>query len=134
MILSPLAAVTNDTAFSIDQHTSDVNFPIKLTFSKAADISQPSDSVIFVDAAKLQFPLLLRKWNEGDVFQPAGMNGQSKKVAKFFKDEKRSLIEKENAWLLCSENQIVWIVGQRQDERFRATNDTKEILQITIQK
>jgi len=47
------------------------------------------------------------------------MNGKTKKVSKFFKDEKLSLIDKETSWILCSNNQIVWIVGIRQDERFK---------------
>jgi tRNA(Ile)-lysidine synthase len=81
---------------------------------------------------KLQFPLVLRRWQEGDSFQPFGMKGKSKKVSKFFKDEKLSLIEKEKSWLLCSNNQIVWIVGMRQDERFKIDDTTKEILKITV--
>ena len=61
------------------------------------------------------------------------MEGKSKKVSKFFKDEKLSLIEKENAWLLCTDNQIIWIVGQRQDERFKIKNTTKTTLKIQLE-
>jgi tRNA(Ile)-lysidine synthase len=74
-----------------------------------------------------------RHWNEGDVFYPFGMEGKSKKVSKFFKDEKLSLIDKENTWLLCSKNEIVWIVGIRQDNRFRIENDTQNILKIELE-
>ena len=131
-ILSPLKNETEDGVFEISADQQEVNFPIKLSFCKAADISQASNSVIFVDAEKLNFPLLLRKWAAGDIFQPTGMKGQSKKVGKFFKDEKLSLIEKENTWLLCSDGQIVWIVGIRADERFKAANNTQNILQIEL--
>lgn len=129
-ILSPLPCENKEQEFLIPENSRDVNFPLNLSFCKTADISKTSNSVIFVDEEKLHFPLVLRQWKEGDVFQPAGMDGHSKKVSKFFKDEKWSLTEKENCWILCSDNQIVWIVGNRQDERFKATQMTKQILQI----
>jgi len=44
-----------------------------------------------------------------------------------------SLIDKSNQWILCSENQIVWIIGKRQDERFKITNKTTNKLQIQLQ-
>jgi tRNA(Ile)-lysidine synthase len=88
---------------------------------------------IFVDEDKLWFPLVLRRWKHGDKFQPSGMEGKSKKVSKFFKDQKLSLIEKENSWIVCSDNQIVWIVGFRQDERFKIGNRTKRILKIQLE-
>jgi len=131
-ILSPLSKLDKNDKFDIDQNVKGVNFPINLTLCKTTHISQPSNSVIFVDEAKLKFPLLLRRWKEGDSFKPAGMNGQSKKVSKFFKDERMSVIEKENVWLLCSGEQIVWIVGIRQDERFKSTEITKQIIQIAL--
>jgi tRNA(Ile)-lysidine synthase len=77
--------------------------------------------------------LVLRHWKEGDSFFPFGMGGKSKKVSKFFKDEKLSLIEKENTWLLCSDNQIVWIIGIRADERFKIENTTKNRLKIQLE-
>ena len=59
------------------------------------------------------------------------MNGK-KKVSKFFKDEKFSIIDKEKAWLLCSNNEIIWIVGKRMDERFKITEHTQTILKIEL--
>ena len=47
-----------------------------------------------------------------------------------FKDEKYSLLDKSEAWLLCSNNQIVWIIGDRQDDRFKVTETTTKILKI----
>jgi tRNA(Ile)-lysidine synthase len=84
-----------------------------------------------LDFEKLQFPLLIRKWQQGDYFQPLGMTG-FKKVSDFFIDEKIPLHEKENTWLLCSGEKIVWIMGQRIDNRFKITPKTKNILKIEI--
>ncbi|MFV8380029.1 tRNA lysidine(34) synthetase TilS [Flavobacterium sp. LB3R33] len=133
LILSPINFVNEKEEYAIDENQKEVNIPLNLTFCKVADISLTTNSAIFVDADKLQFPLVLRHWNEGDSFQPFGMDGKSKKVSKLFKDEKLSLLEKENLWLLCSNNQIVWIIGLRQDERFRIENTTKNILKIQLE-
>ena len=59
------------------------------------------------------------------------MNGK-KKLSKYFKDEKMSLIEKENTWLLCSNNQIVWVIGKRADQQFIANKTTKNIIQLEL--
>lgn len=132
LILAPKKTTEEVTEFTIEKETSEVKIPINLTFSAVDSIMVTSNKTIFTDAEKLQFPLTLRRWNEGDVFEPFGMNGQSKKVGKFLKDEKLSLAEKEKIWLLCSQNQIVWIVGLRADERFKVSEKTKNILQIVL--
>lgn len=133
LILSPLSEIEEEQEAQINEGDTEVNFPLKLKLCNVGHISLGSNKAIFVDAEKIQFPLTLRKWNEGDVFFPFGMNGKSKKVSKLFKDEKLSLIEKEKTWLLCSDNQIVWVVGIRQDERFKIKNTTNKILKIELQ-
>lgn len=116
-------------------HASDeeINFPVFLSICQVANISNPSASVIFVDKNSLKFPLKIRKWQEGDYFYPSGMKGK-KKVSKYFKDEKFSLFDKENTWLLCQENEIIWIMGHRADNRFIATKHTQQILKIELLK
>jgi tRNA(Ile)-lysidine synthase len=133
LILSPLPSQENQQEFEIESVESKVKFPLNLLFSDVDAIGASSNSTIFVDQDKLVFPLTLRHWNEGDVFQPFGMEGKSKKVSKLFKDEKLSLIDKEKVWLLCSNNQVVWVVGIRQDERFIIDSETKNILKIAIE-
>lgn len=120
---------SEETIYQIDRAQKQVKVPLKLTFCNVSDISVQSTNTIFVDAEKLQFPLTIRKWKEGDFFQPFGMKGK-KKVSKFFKDEKFSMLEKNEIWLLCSNDEIVWIIGKRQDERFKITETTTKILQI----
>ena len=133
LILSPISELPENEEFEIKENDKEVNFPLKLTLCNVSHITINSNKAIFVDAEKIRFPLILRKWNEGDVFYPFGMNGKSKKVSKLFKDEKLSLIEKEKIWILCSDNQIVWVIGIRQDERFKIENASNKILKIELQ-
>ena len=133
LILSPISEMSEKEEFQIAANDTEVNFPLKLTLCNVSHITIDSNKAIFVDAAKIQFPLILRKWNKGDVFHPFGMEGRSKKVSKLFKDEKLSLIEKEKIWILSSDNQIVWVIGLRQDDRFRVENTTNNILKIELQ-
>ena len=88
-------------------------------------------NIACLDFEKLEFPLLIRKWQQGDYFQPLGMTG-FKKVSDFFIDEKIPVHEKENTWLLCSGNKIVWIIGQRIDNRFKITDKTGKVIKIEI--
>ncbi len=89
----------------------------------------PSD-VALLDEAKLQYPLRLRRWREGDSFIPFGMAGR-KKVGDYLTDQKVSIVERKRQFVLVSGEDIVWIVGRRTDERFRVGNNTENILKIT---
>lgn len=133
LILSPVEDIEVEVEFLVNENETEVNIPLNMTFCKAADISVATNKTIFVDADQLVFPLVIRKWRAGDAFLPFGMDGKSKKVSKLFKDEKLSLIEKENTWLLCSKNQIVWVIGIRADHRFKTSNTTKNILRIEFE-
>ena len=131
LILSPNAEQLEGD-FYIEKGQMEVKIPLKLSLCKVRDISTSSNSSIFVDEDKLSFPLQIRKWREGDSFQPFGMDGQTKKVSKLFKDEKLSLFEKEAVWLLCSNEEIVWVIGIRADERFKIEESTKNIINISL--
>ena len=117
--------------YFIPKELQEVKVPLKISFCNINDISNTNSNCIFVDEDFLQFPLTIRKWEEGDYFYPLGMLGK-KKLSKYFKDEKMSLIDKSNQWLLCSDNQIVWVIGKRQDERFKITEKTNHKLQIKL--
>ena len=95
-------------------------------------VSDLSTNEIYIDKELLKFPLIVRSWQEGDYFYPLGMQGK-KKLSKYFKDEKLSLIDKQSVQLLCSKNDIVWVIGKRADNRFKVSNTTKKILKITFQ-
>lgn len=132
LILAPQSKKIKSKSFFILENQKEVKKPIKLTFSEVADLSNATNTTIFVDAEKLKYPLELRKWNENDIFYPFGMNGKSKKVGKFLKDEKIESFKKEHIWVLCSDSQIVWVVGLRADERFKISDSTTSIVQIQL--
>lgn len=118
--------IENKNAFiNLDQ------FGMALQLQSCSVLKQSSQKTIFLDLDKIQFPLVLRSWSEGDFFQPSGMSGK-KKLSKYFKDEKLSLIQKAKVLLLCSNEAIVWVIGMRSDARFLATSKSKNILKIKL--
>ena len=121
---------TNFEEIIMHSITEKPNFPLKLTLCNQSDIFNQMKNVIFVEENKIQFPLTIRKWKEGDYFYPSGMQGK-KKVSKYFKDEKFTIFQKQETWILESNNQIIWIIGHRADDRFKIENTTQTILQIT---
>jgi len=123
--------VRNKATYTIKESDTGIDIPINLKIERVDKILGYTPSIVYLDVQKLSFPLQLRKWREGDSFYPFGMKGK-KKLSKFFKDEKLSLIAKEKTWVLSSGNQIVWIVGMRSDHRFKVENQTKKILKITV--
>lgn len=109
-----------------------INNPIHLSFEYVDKVNSSTKKNIYVNADLLVYPLSLRKKQEGDYFFPFGMKGK-KKVSKYFKDEKMSLLEKEECWLLCNANDtIIWIVGRRADSRFSIKESANKILNIKL--
>jgi len=115
LIISPLFKEENE-GFEVYE-TSDVSFT-------------KDPNVAYVDAENIQFPLTIRKWVEGDFFYPLGMKGK-KKVSDFLIDEKISIAGKQSVRVLTSQEEIVWIVGMRIDDRFKVTPATRRVLVIT---
>ena len=125
LMLSPAGRVEDRNLYQWTP-TEDLFFPLSLKIKD--DVKQNRYSAILTTQA-LKYPLIVRKYQEGDYFYPVGMKGK-KKLSKFFKDQKYSLLEKEQQWLLCSGDDIVWVVGQRVDARFAATPETQNPLKI----
>ncbi len=128
LILEKLQEPSNE-AVLIAFGTPEVALPVRLKFSMADAVKDAGDNRIFADADLLQFPLMLRRWQAGDFFVPFGMRG-SKKVAKFLKDEKVSLPDKDAVWVLCSGDLILWVVGRRMSDLFKVTDATQNIIRI----
>jgi len=121
-----------DSAIYEIEADAEISIPIQLKTETVSEVEKSANSTeIYVDKEKLKFPLTIRKWQEGDYFCPAGIDGK-KKISKYFKNEKMSLSDKENTWILLSDNEIVWIIGKRQDRRFYTENTTTPVLKIVL--
>ena len=83
------------------------------------------------DADLLPAPLRLRRWKEGDSFVPFGMKGRQK-LSDYFNNRKFSVLQKESAILLTAGGEIVWIVGERQSDKYKITPDTTRIVKFSI--
>lgn len=106
------------------------NIPFNITFSEV-DTKEIiyKRNVAYFDAEKVNFPFLIRKWKEGDRFTPFGMKG-NKKLSDFFIDLKLNRIEKEQVWILESDNKICWVVGKRIEDQFKITKTTTKVIKI----
>ena len=132
IVLAALKVATSKKyLFNLDTEID--NLPISLAMSRVSMPVSPNWQAhqAALDYSKLKMPLSLRKYQKGDYFYPSGMKGK-KLLSKYFKDEKYTLLEKEEQWLLCSMNQIVWVVGKRCDARFTADQKTSELLVIEL--
>jgi len=125
----------NETTFFITENDSEISFPIQLSITRKKKeqnfVISKDNRIIQIDASLIQYPLTLRRWTNGDTFFPFGMNRQ-KKLSDFFIDQKLNLKQKAETWLLLSQNQIVWVVGLRLDNRFKITESTQEVLEIKM--
>lgn len=130
LILDQKSQINIKSHFYINEGDKILKKPLFLSINKVEEILDYTPNNLYLDFDKLVFPLKLRPWEDGDYFFPFGMKGK-KKLSKFFKDEKLSLISKEKIWVLLSENNIIWVVGMRSDARFKVDDETKHILKIT---
>ena len=116
-----ISKLIKDRTIEISKEKNNIKDPIKMSLKfvdnfKLNEIKNKKVAVLNYD--KLEFPLTIRNWKEGDWFIPSGMKGK-KKLSDYFIDNKFSLIEKKRCFVLCSNNDIVWIVGHRIDERYK---------------
>ncbi len=99
---------------------------------RTEDFVIPRDKqCVCLDAEKVRFPLTLRRWRQGDKFVPLGMKG-TKNVSDYLTDRKFSLLQKERQWVLCSADRIVWLVGERPDDRFKVQDATRQLLRLEV--
>ena len=100
----------------------------RLEADDVESLRQP-ENVALLDADKLTYPLTVRRWNEGDAFVPFGMDSR-KKISDFLINNKVSLPDKRRQFVVTSENDIVWVVGRRIDDRYKVAPATENVLRI----
>ena len=112
-----------------------MNVPFKIKFIVSShdkiQLKDCSKEIMYIDYSKLKFPLLIRPWSEGDRFIPLGMK-RFKKLSDYFIDNKFSLIMKKKACVLISNNDIVCILGERLDDRFKLVEDSKKVYIVKL--
>ena len=104
----------------------------KTAFSKDFKFSGDPCTAYF-DGRITAETLVLRHWRDGDRFRPFGMKG-SKKLSDYFNDNKFSLADKKSVWLLCCDDRILWVVGHRASSDYKVTDETKEVVTISVDK
>ncbi len=126
----------SDTEFEIQQVPAEVEVP-EGTF-RFEWLDAPPEQLefdhrtLFMDADKVQFPLRLRRWRAGDVFQPLGMKGHHQKLQDFFTNNKLTRFDKEQVWILEDRQKICWVAGYRPDERVKVCPATRRILKVVF--
>lgn len=112
---------------------SSLPIPLRIEYLSREEIDRldQGSGVALLDAARLQWPLRLRRRREGDRFHPLGLPG-SKTVSDFLIDQKIDPFERDKLWLLESAGHIVWVVGYRLDHRYRLTADTMKVIRISM--
>lgn len=136
MIISPNAA-ENTQHILIEAGDSNIQFEAgvlqisEIQHSKLATHHNPCEALL--DMTGIQFPLLLRKYKQGDYFYPLGMQ-KKKKLSRFLIDQKLSKTDKEKVWVIESNKKIIWVVGHRIDDRCKLTDRTRKLLHIAYLK
>jgi len=133
-IISPVASGGSENII-IEENDKEISYPggtLQLETTPAINHKpQTTNSEACLDAKEIRFPLLLRKWKTGDYFYPLGMK-KKKKINRFLIDQKFSASAKESIWVIESDQRITWVVGHRIDERFKITDQTKNMIRLSI--
>ncbi|MFN7539027.1 MAG: tRNA lysidine(34) synthetase TilS [Bacteroidota bacterium] len=136
LVIAPLATQIT-SLITIDADNPLTNFSEgSLKLEKKNYTNIPKDAAvneIYVPADSIQFPLLLRRWQQGDYFYPLGLN-KKKKISRLLIDLKLSATEKEKIFVLETNKKIIWVVGIRLDHRFRLQKSTGEAWHLTYLK
>ncbi len=122
---------TENNKYEITDGKLYITNPIKLNFEihdnhKGFEFYN-NRNIAYFDKEKLEFPLIVRKWQRGDRLSPFGMKG-SKLVSDILIDNKVDSFTKDHVYVILSGEKIIWVVGLRSSEEYKVTNETKSIM------
>lgn len=131
LLIDPLREISSKVyVIEIDKSSISVgDKTISISMHENSSMLSAAANEAWLDASKLEFPLLVRPWKNGDYFYPLGMK-KKKKISKFLIDQKLSKTEKESQYVIESAKKIIWVVGRRIDDRFKVLPHSKEILRL----
>ena len=127
-----ITKIIEPVLIKITKSTESITDPIEISFKVINSVCEnKNQKIALLNYNKLSFPLILRNCRKGDWFIPSGMTGK-KKLSDYFIDSKFSMIDKQKCLVLCSQEDIVWVVGHRVDERYKlvGTQEKAYICQI----
>jgi len=134
LIVMPITE-TGNTCYEITSADRFMEIPLfksaeLIAVMQGFDVRTGKDIAHF-DAGKIIYPVMIRNWQHGDSFQPLGMK-HFKKLSDYFTDRKYSLAEKEKALVMISGGKIAWLIGERIDDRFKITAESKQALRLEL--
>jgi len=134
LILSTLDNRSFDKEVVIENIHHQIDFPISLTLQsllkEKTNYNNALSNEAYFDLEKVSFPLVLRKWQQGDMMQPLGMK-HKKKISDILIDNKVDLLTKEKTYVLCDANGIIiWLIGHRISDCFKVENKTQHLLYL----
>jgi tRNA(Ile)-lysidine synthase len=119
-------SVTRGEEVSVPQGT----LLVDLLEESPSSLDSGTPNVEYADADRLEDPLTLRTWREGDRLQPLGLEG-SKLVSDLLTDAKEPPHRRAEVCVLCSAGQPVWVVGHRLDRRIRVRTSTEQVVRLS---
>jgi tRNA(Ile)-lysidine synthase len=130
---SPFPTLEDEVPLNIPGQTSLPGWRIEATIIDRERMTEKDDFTAYLDLAKTGDKLTVRPRRRGDRFQPLGLP-QAKKVGEFMIDAKIPQAWRGKIPIVCSPEQIVWVVGWRIDERVKVNEDTKKVLRLEFKR
>lgn len=103
---------------------------LKITTASPASLRHPLDA--WIDADRVKLPLKVRPWEAGDRVKPLGMNGR-KKVSDIMTDNGVPVDKRSKQFVVCSGDDIVWVVGQCLSDDYKVTSETRSFGRLRLE-